>query len=228
MGDQLVRDQFKTERGYWDDQIEFWAMGLHDLTNADQLAKKKTGDQFRVWKCRYSRGDDLAGLAKKLKVLLTGARRYGVGPSALADFGAVASCFGMESRLHALHGNDELVPISGWLIGDTEALFEHRTDEFALQPYYVKPAGLVKAVLDNPSAGPELLEHYVERDWYESYKASEFYDSHTISGEGWPGRYHGYWCWMAVGIARKLDIDDSALSESRYYPYELAHYLDAT
>ena len=38
--------------------------------------------------------------------------------------------------------------------------------------------------------------------------------------------YFGYWAVEFAAIARRLDIDDSALEGEKYYPYELAHWLD--
>ena len=36
--------------------------------------------------------------------------------------------------------------------------------------------------------------------------------------------YYGYWSFDAGAIAKILELDDTALKDVSYYPYDLVHY----
>lgn len=63
----------------------------------------------------------------------------------------------------------------------------------------------------------EMLEKYLA-GWYNEdcgcYKAHESREN----------IYYGYWSFEAGAMARILRLDDTALREAKYYPYDLVHY----
>ena len=66
-----------------------------------------------------------------------------------------------------------------------------------------------------------LLLKYLEV-WYELSSDSPWYDSHKSRHD----KYNGYWCLEAGAIAKVLKIDDSDLRETKYYPYDLVHFVE--
>ena len=62
------------------------------------------------------------------------------------------------------------------------------------------------------------------RYWYQRHQGCYWwgYDKE----EGRSDLYFGYWAVEAAAVARRLGMDDAPLRKSRYYPYDLAHFLD--
>lgn len=84
--------------------------------------------------------------------------------------------------------------------------------------------GLV-AVIDLAEAGKtgeasEALTKYVQR-WYVKNQGMGWYNSHDTNN------YKGYWAYEAAAVARQWKIDDTAIKDHQYYPYDLAHYQPA-
>ena len=67
---------------------------------------------------------------------------------------------------------------------------------------------------------PAQLKYFVE-NWYKEMKKGDeaWVDSHNNKHDV----YFGYWCFEAAGVAKMLDIDDSALKDHPHYPYDLVH-----
>ena len=67
---------------------------------------------------------------------------------------------------------------------------------------------------------PALLKIFVDA-WYKEMGKG---DSVWV---GWHKNKHdiyfGYWCFEAAGVAKMLNIDDSALKDHPHYPYDLVH-----
>jgi hypothetical protein len=64
------------------------------------------------------------------------------------------------------------------------------------------------------------LKYFVE-NWYKEMKKGDvaWVDNHKSKFD----IYFGYWCFEAAGVAKMLDIDDSALKDHPHYPYDLVH-----
>ena len=67
----------------------------------------------------------------------------------------------------------------------------------------------------------EALKNYL-KIWYSLNEDSGWYDSHLSAKNS----YVGYWCFEAGAIAKILKIDDSDLRETKYYPYDLVHFVE--
>ena len=60
------------------------------------------------------------------------------------------------------------------------------------------------------------------RYWYQRHQGSYWWGFHRRDAP----LYFGYWAVEAAAVARRLGMDDAPLRKSRYYPYDLAHFLD--
>jgi hypothetical protein len=64
---------------------------------------------------------------------------------------------------------------------------------------------------------------YLKRRWYQSKRSLTMYNSHKL----YPVyAYFGYWAFDVAAMVRAMELDDSSFIDNRYYPVELAHYLD--
>lgn len=64
----------------------------------------------------------------------------------------------------------------------------------------------------------QLLETYLTNDWYN--EDCGCYEAHKSN----QNIYYGYWSFEAGAIAKILNINDSSLQNTPYYPYDLVHY----
>ena len=88
---------------------------------------------------------------------------------------------------------------------------------------YPKLYSLLEEIFDvnSTKSKKEVLRDYSEA-WYELNENSSWYDTHLSAKNS----YVGYWCFEAGAIAKILKIDDNDLEETKYYPYDLVHYVE--
>lgn len=75
-------------------------------------------------------------------------------------------------------------------------------------------------VIENEQERPKLLKTYVDKKWYSGHKKFGICDVHKSKEK----IYSGYWSFESGALAKILNIDDSGLQGSNYYPYDLAHF----
>lgn len=75
-------------------------------------------------------------------------------------------------------------------------------------------------IIENNQGQQRLLKSYVEKKWYPGHKKFGICDVHKSKEK----IYSGYWSFESGALAKILNIDDSPLKESDYYPYDLAHF----
>lgn len=75
-------------------------------------------------------------------------------------------------------------------------------------------------VIENEQERPKLLKTYVDKKWYPGHKKFGICDVHKSKEK----IYSGYWSFESGALAKILNIDDSGLQGSNYYPYDLAHF----
>ena len=68
----------------------------------------------------------------------------------------------------------------------------------------------------------EYLAQYLKRNWYSSSKGNYWWNYHKKL----PNSYFGYWAFDIAAAVRAYGLDDSSFADHKYYPKELAHYLD--
>jgi len=90
-----------------------------------------------------------------------------------------------------------------------------------------KALNLARLAVVDPEAAQPALVKFVRQDWYRGHKGQSWWGMHQYNNDKTPFEgFGGYWCWEAAAIARICGVDDSALEGHKYYPYDLAHYLD--
>lgn len=67
----------------------------------------------------------------------------------------------------------------------------------------------------------EAIEKYLKEIWYARHRECVWYDSHKAK----QNRYEGYWSYEAGAVAKICGIEDAALRECAYYPYDFVHFL---
>jgi len=68
------------------------------------------------------------------------------------------------------------------------------------------------------TAAVQRLKKYVDKEWFKTLK--EGLITNTSKS------YRGYWCIEAAALVKALGLDDTELKESKYYPYDMAHFCD--
>ena len=66
----------------------------------------------------------------------------------------------------------------------------------------------------------ELLKKYLNNDWYN--EDCGCYEAHKSK----QNIYYGYWSFEAGAIAKIMKINDTQLSDTQYYPYDMVHYKE--
>lgn len=61
------------------------------------------------------------------------------------------------------------------------------------------------------------LSTYLKRRWYPGMQGCYWHNSHKSKAD----TFFGYWCFEARALAKLLDLDDTALRKSKYYPGDL-------
>ena len=64
-----------------------------------------------------------------------------------------------------------------------------------------------------------LISEYIS-EWYNKHKHNSWYNSHKSS----VNIYYGYWCFEAVAVANRLNLDCELLKNKKYFPYDLGLY----
>jgi len=63
-----------------------------------------------------------------------------------------------------------------------------------------------------------LLAEYLS-EWYEASRREPYFESHKKGLS-----FYGYWAWEAAAIAVVLEIDDTGLNGTQFYPDDLVAY----
>lgn len=97
-----------------------------------------------------------------------------------------------------------------------------RPEEIKGKLYWPKDYGELKEIVFlDKNQRKELLELFVTKKWYRRQSSCGWWGSHKQDESKF--LYHGYWAFEAAALAKILSIDDSALKDFKYYPYDLVH-----
>lgn len=88
---------------------------------------------------------------------------------------------------------------------------------------YKKQYIFLQEIVSNPNEREELLIRYIKKEWYRVHAGMDWYNTHK---ELEKKLYNGYWSFEAGAIAKILNIDDSSLKDTKYYPYDLVHFTE--
>lgn len=112
-----------------------------------------------------------------------------------------------------LLGPDVLLDYPGaWDATQSEYTFRFKLHERFREIAAVARSGDVETASDQ-------LTSYVRTHWYRGYQSEAWHGRHLTSR-----LYSGYWCFEAAALAKQYSLDDSALRDHKYYPWDLAHW----
>lgn len=177
-------------------------------------------DMLHATMASYSRGDPMPEVARRGRLALDEFSRWGLTLS-FADLWLVS----LAALVH--DGPAEMARLRGalwdqdahdWafdlLLGDDPASIAGEPERH----YHY-----LRAVFDAPEGErPAEMARRLSR-WYSSMRGDYWWGFHRKVDRC---LYFGYWALEYAALARRLRVDDSALEGKRYYPYELAHWLD--
>jgi hypothetical protein len=83
-----------------------------------------------------------------------------------------------------------------------------------------RPYNGLRQVTELPPAEAQArLREYLEKDWYLKSNDDIAYNAHSQNTNA----FLGYWSFGAGAVAKIMGLDDAALADSEYYPYDLVH-----
>lgn len=65
------------------------------------------------------------------------------------------------------------------------------------------------------------IKSYLDKVWYEGHSDAAWHDTHLNKKVNC---YAGYWAWETAALVKVINIDDSALKQQKYYPYDAVHW----
>ena len=86
----------------------------------------------------------------------------------------------------------------------------------------IEPYTILVDAIQKGNMNIDILNDYVNKKWYIGHKDAGWYEIHKSKEK----LYYGYWSFEAGAIAKILNIDDSSLKDTPYYPYDLVHYAN--
>ncbi len=167
---------------------------------------------------RYSRGDEIKQLQNDFRMIYKEWLTFFFSPTAYNEnlrMTSLAVLFDIEQELLLLtkkklsenHVND-------WFL---DFLLNEKSNEQQL--LFPKRFHTIKEMYEKTNR-IELLKRYIKEEWYN--EDNEAFEAHKSK----QNIFYGYWSFEAGAIAKILNIDDSSLKDTPYYPYDLVHYAN--
>lgn len=100
------------------------------------------------------------------------------------------------------------------------AEWENDTDKFKFKKATEPLVEVISLANINKEKAEERLKIYLDKQWFNMQKEGVITNKDHLK----ESKYRGYWCIEAAGLVKMLKLDDKVLKESKYYPYDLAHY----
>ena len=72
------------------------------------------------------------------------------------------------------------------------------------------------------SAAAEKLKIFLDKKWYRGMKLAYWYENHNSKAD----TFFGYWSFESGALVKILELDDSSLKDTQYYPYDMVHWKD--
>jgi hypothetical protein len=125
------------------------------------------------------------------------------------------------SKLTALVKRDTLDDyLVNYLIHSIDIMWPLTETGFQFDDPYKETLAIINAP-SKEDAG-NTLSDYLKNKWYHGHREAAWHDRHKRKNS----TYDGYWSYESGALARILQLDDSALENVPYYPYDMVHYQD--
>jgi hypothetical protein len=232
-----IRDPLFSEEyfeGYIADRqkvIDKWAdklatrISMSDKDNGG-LHSSLTNDYYRLMVALYSAGhpiEEMKPVFSKWVYHYSKTWDVNPGPAKISSMLDMGNLLGYSDEDRAII--EHLIEITNRKELPTMTLaraagFEYPTpkNDKSLRKYY---NGVM--ALDTKEEQEAFTADFLKRRWYQGKQSFYWYNSHKL----YPVfSYFGYWAFDVAAMVRALELDDSSFIDNRYYPVELAHYLD--
>ena len=120
----------------------------------------------------------------------------------------------LETKIRQEKLNDYFV---NFLLKAIDKEWDMTTQKFVFPNLYESVKPIIEA--EDAQESLFLLKDYLENKWYQIHSETAWHNSHLSK----QNTYYGYWAYEAGAVAKILDLDDEALKEQRYYPFDLVH-----
>lgn len=120
----------------------------------------------------------------------------------------------LENKIRQENLNDYFV---NFLLKAINKEWEMTTQKFVFPNLYESVKSIIEAKENQERIF--LLKDYLENKWYRIHNETAWHNSHLSD----QNTYYGYWAYEAGAVAKILDLEDGALKEQRYYPFDLVH-----
>lgn len=234
MRDKLKKEEFfRNSLLFTEDCISEFEKILPEIIKQDQVKSQRVINgcnalavyYIKKVNLEYSLGEEICKIKKSYERLLTyysqvWNREYGyielirilsLGVLLRIDKSQVEP---LESKIRQEKLNDYFV---NFLLEAIDKEWDMTTTKFAFPNLYEN----IKPVIEAKDAQESLflLKDYLENKWYQIHSETAWHNSHLSK----QNTYYGYWAYEAGAVAKILDLDDEALKEQRYYPFDLVH-----
>lgn len=231
----MIRDQIKDEQ-YFGEYIEQQKQRINKFQNKldkNEVAldrvfavqKKLDSLRFQILIAKYSMGKPVENLVGNYKKLVADLPKFWDPTSGYVDM------LWMTSVGIMLEVDDEILDVlakltneAGWNEYLLSYLLQSRNSSIGLSEKYFMFEKPYKHLFDVINGGREQatnnLKKYLENEWYRGHNDTGWFDNHKNQQK----LYYGYWSFESGAIAKILQLDDSSLKDTPYYPYDMVHY----
>jgi len=179
------------------------------------------GDCYDIMAAMYSAGYPIDDLKPIYEMAISSVDRLPkpIGVTQLLWFGVL---LGVDSQQHATLQRivDRLLGYQAFAVFLADTLkISHpdRIDREGLPKFFPRVRDMA-----TDEERQSYLGEYVRRYWYNANRVEYWWGQH----KGGAIRYFGYWAWDVAATVRAYGLDDSSFCDCKYYPVDLAHYLD--
>lgn len=234
-----MRDNFKSEEYYkklYEQDTRFLEFNESTLKNVIE----EKGENFETIpscyhgianKC-YHRLYLGYTMGKTYRELLPDARKYienGIESCTGSPYGVlesiifVAIVFNLQEYKDAI--KETMIKYKDYRDKYMEEIYQLLDPEFVITSevfYWEKECKSIDEIISisktDKDAGIKALKKYVDKQWFKTLN-----DGMIRKGDP---SYRGFWCIEAAALVKALKLDDSELKDSKYYPYDMAHFCD--
>lgn len=191
------------------------------------VKRKIDAIQFGLFVAKYSAGYSLDELKEEFAILLKNMPLFWDNESSYIDMLWMMSiavmldvdkeAFSILSELvDKYNRNDSLLDFFiDYKLNNNTSGFKQKQKQQTIEPY-----AIIVDALQKGEMSVDVLNDYLNKKWYIGHKDMGWYEIHKAKEK----LYNGYWSFEAGAIAKILNIDDSSLKDTPYYPYDLVHY----
>lgn len=223
-----IIDELLKENNYFKKQVLHCVKWRKNRDGISRMNSVIDSNMQKILICRYSRGDDINQLIEPYKECVNSmVTRWWDDKLEMQWMMAIGIMLNIDqdSFTTLIRLSEHYDLYKDYLIRFFSDYMQKKTfdpNDLSIERAQIR---LVKQIIEEKSPKREsMFKNYVEKKWYPSCKQYYWYQNHEIS-YGALHEYFGYWCFEGGAVAKILGIDDVALQNCKYYPYDLVHFI---